>query len=81
MKLNRRVGIAGITVGALFCMLCGIPLVAAILGIGGFSIFTILSEIPAPLKLFIGISSSVIIGLLIVVMLKRSSSSATGSDR
>lgn len=77
---NRRVGIAGITVGALLCMLCGIPVVAAMLGIGGISVVALLSDVPSVLKIFIAVSGVVIIAMLVTVLIKRTSKKPIESD-
>ncbi len=72
---NRRTGIAGLTVAALLCMICGIPFIAAILGIGGFSVSVFLLDLPAALIIAILIAMLIMVSV-VIFLAKRQSNTA-----
>ena len=78
--INRRTGIAGITAGALLCLICGIPFIAALLGVGGISLGTILSDLPTKLKVAVSIGSLSILALPIVVFARSHSKPTNEMD-
>ncbi|MDB3935508.1 hypothetical protein N9383_02170 [Granulosicoccus sp.] len=69
--INRRTGIAGITAGALLCLICGIPFIAALLGVGGISFGAILADLPTELKVAVTIGSLSILALSFVLFARR----------
>lgn len=78
---NRRTGIAGLTVAALLCMICGIPFIAAFLGIGGVSLSVLLSDMPASLKIAIAIVGVLMLLSVIMFISKRPSKPDSGKHQ
>ena len=78
--INRRTGIAGVTAGALVCLICGIPFIAAFLGVGGISVAAILSGISIELKIAVSIASVAIVALLVYHLIKKRSEKTQKAD-
>ena len=51
--INRRSSIAGVAIGSALCLVCGLPFIAALLGISGLSFGAALSNLPLIVKLLI----------------------------
>lgn len=62
--LSRRLGIAGVTAGAVLCLVCGVPFIAAIVGFSGLSAVTIFSDLSFWIKVAVPVGSLVVLVLL-----------------
>ncbi len=71
--INRRSSIAGVAIGSALCLVCGLPFIAALLGISGLSIGAALSNLPLSIKLLIPIGSVLILLVVAFFMIRKRS--------